>query len=102
MRRKSIVVVLSIIFLFGSFVGSTSAADKVYRLRLQSYYPPPTIHGSKNFAKNVEEMSNGRIKISVFAGGELIPSPYILKAVKSGAVDMGHCVAVFFFRIWSC
>ena len=76
--------------------GPSFAGEKVYRSRLQSYHPPPTIHGDKNFAKNVEEMSNGRIKIMVFAGGELVPTPDILKSVKSGTVDMAHATTVFF------
>ena len=96
MKSKNFVSLLSIILVFGFFAGSTFAADKVYKFRLQSYYPPPTIHGTKNFAKNVEEMSNGRIKITVFAGGELVPSPDILKAVKTGTVDMALCLAVLF------
>jgi TRAP-type C4-dicarboxylate transport system substrate-binding protein len=96
MKSKSIVFFLSVLLVFGFFAGTTFAADKVYKLRFQSYYPPPTIHGAKNFAKNVEEMSNGRIKITVFAGAELVPTPDILKAVKAGTVDMGQCAAVFF------
>jgi len=96
MKRTGTIIIISLILACGFLAGTSLAGEKVYRLRLQSYYPPPTIHGDKNFAKNVEEMSNGRIKISVFAGGELVPTPDILKAVKSGTVDMAHAVSVFF------
>lgn len=65
------------------------AEEKSYRLRVQSYYPPTLIHGHKRFAKLVDEMSAGRIKMMLFVGGELVASDNILKAVKAGTIDMG-------------
>ncbi len=67
---------------------NVSAAE--YNLKLQTYYPASMLYGLNNYVKNIEEMSNGRVKIQVFTGGELVTSSNILKSVKSGMIDMGQ------------
>lgn len=42
------------------------------------------------FAKEVERMSNGRLKIEVFPGGAIAPALEVTEAVKSGIADAGH------------
>ena len=61
-----------------------------YNLKLQTYYPATMLTGINNFVNNVREMSNGRVEIQVFTGGELIASGNILKSVKSGMIAMGQ------------
>ena len=46
--------------------------------------------GPENFAKLVEEMSDGRLKIKVYGNGELIPALEVFDAVSRGTVEMGH------------
>jgi TRAP-type mannitol/chloroaromatic compound transport system substrate-binding protein len=46
--------------------------------------------GALRFAKRVEEVSSGRMKIHVFAGGELVPPLGVFDAVSSGTVQMGN------------
>jgi TRAP-type mannitol/chloroaromatic compound transport system substrate-binding protein len=46
-------------------------------------------------AKNIEEMSGGRLKIKVFAAGELIPAFGGFDAVQQGTVEMNHGVAYY-------
>lgn len=96
MGRKCTVFFLSIMLILGFLIGHAAAGEEKFKLRMQSYFPPTTIQGDKQFARNVEKMSNGRIKITVFAGGELVPTPDILKAVKTGTIDIGHGIDVFF------
>jgi TRAP-type mannitol/chloroaromatic compound transport system substrate-binding protein len=43
-----------------------------------------------NFAERVEKASNGRLKIKVYGGGELVPAFEAFDAVSRGAVEMGH------------
>ncbi len=45
------------------------------------------------FAKRVDEMSKGRIKVEVFPAGQLFAAKDYPKAVPSGAVDMAQCWA---------
>lgn len=43
----------------------------------------------RNFCRDVEEMSNGRFEITLYGGGELIPSPGVFEAVSKGTIQMG-------------
>ncbi|ETR67268.1 MAG: C4-dicarboxylate transporter substrate-binding protein [Candidatus Magnetoglobus multicellularis str. Araruama] len=45
--------------------------------------------GAVRFAKRVKEATDGRIKIQVFAGGELVPPLGVFDAVSSGTVEVG-------------
>jgi TRAP-type mannitol/chloroaromatic compound transport system substrate-binding protein len=51
--------------------------------------------GAERFANNVKQMSNGRIDIKVYAGGELIPALQTFDAVSQGTVEMGHGSAYY-------
>lgn len=99
MKTKIYSVLLTVFLVVGFSAGVCSAKDKVYRLKMQSYYPVTMIDGDKNFAKNVEAMSNGRIKITVFAGGELVASSNILKSVKAGMIDIAHGTGSYFSEL---
>ena len=68
--------------------GNAAAAE--YSLKLQTYYPPTMTYGLKNFCDSIKEMSNGRVEIQIFTGGELVASGNILKSVKTGMIDMGQ------------
>lgn len=43
-----------------------------------------------NFAERVEAASNGRLRIKVYGGGELVPAFEAFDAVSRGTVEMGH------------
>jgi TRAP-type mannitol/chloroaromatic compound transport system substrate-binding protein len=43
-----------------------------------------------NFAERVDKASNGRLKIKVYGGGELVPALEAFDAVSRGTVEMGH------------
>ena len=56
-------------------------------------WPPnyPIIgEGLEKMAGWIEEMSNGRMKIKVYGGGELVPALESFDAVSSGTAEMGH------------
>jgi TRAP-type mannitol/chloroaromatic compound transport system substrate-binding protein len=42
------------------------------------------------FAKWLEQLSNGRIHVQVYGGGELVPALEVFEAVSLGAVELGH------------
>ena len=46
--------------------------------------------GAERFAKLVDEMSNGRLKVKVYAAGELVPALEVFDAVSRGTAEMGH------------
>ncbi|AOS96330.1 Monocarboxylate 2-oxoacid-binding periplasmic protein precursor [Microbulbifer aggregans] len=49
----------------------------------------------ERFAKKVEEMSAGRLKIKVYGAGELVPAMGVFGAVSEGAAQMGHGAAYY-------
>lgn len=78
---------------------SAQATDsKVYRWKMVTTWPPgfPVLQeGAERFAENVKAMSNGRMNIKVYAGGELIPALQTFDAVSQGTVEMGHGSAYY-------
>jgi TRAP-type mannitol/chloroaromatic compound transport system substrate-binding protein len=78
--------------------GTTSQANKTtdnktWRWKMVTTWPanfPVFQEGAEQFAEDVEKMSNGRLKIHVYAGGELIPPLGVFDAVSQGTVEMGH------------
>jgi TRAP-type mannitol/chloroaromatic compound transport system substrate-binding protein len=46
--------------------------------------------GAQRFADDVNTMSDGRLEITLYAAGELVPPFESLDAVQQGAADMAH------------
>ncbi|MEL7426001.1 MAG: TRAP transporter substrate-binding protein [Bacteroidota bacterium] len=70
----------------------TLANNKVHEWKMTTTWPPnfPVLdEACKLFAKLVEEMSAGRIKITVYGGGELAPPLKAFETVRKGGADMG-------------
>lgn len=80
--------------------GTTTAIDnsKTYNWKMVTTWPPgfPVLQeGAERFAEHVKAMSNGRVNIKVYAGGELIPALQTFDAVSQGTVEMGHGSAYY-------
>jgi TRAP-type mannitol/chloroaromatic compound transport system substrate-binding protein len=72
--------------------------SKTYQWKMVTTWPPgfPVLQeGAERFADNVKAMSNGRLNIKVYAGGELIPPLQTFDAVSQGTVEMGHGSAYY-------
>jgi TRAP-type mannitol/chloroaromatic compound transport system substrate-binding protein len=52
--------------------------------------------GAQRFAKIVDEMSGGRLKIQVFAAGELIPAFGVFDACSQGTVECYNSAAYYY------
>lgn len=81
----------------GSEQGATGAAadrrQETFRWNLVTSWPPglPGLGlGAENLAKRIESASGGRLKIQVYAGGELVPALEVFDAVRAGTAQMGH------------
>jgi len=71
---------------------------KTYEYKMVTTWSPhfPALgEGADLFAKWVGEMSDGRLKITIFGGGELFPPLGVFDAVSQGAVEMGHGAAYY-------
>lgn len=73
--------------------GTAADSSKIYRWKMVTTWPanfPVFQEGAEKFAEDVRSMSNGRLDIKVFAGGELVPALQAFDAVSQGSVEMGH------------
>jgi len=67
-------------------------AEQKYRWKMVTTWPaglPVLQEGCERLAKRVGEMSDGRLMIQVFAGGELVPPLESFQAVSDGTVEVG-------------
>jgi len=74
------------------------AKGKTYNWKLVTTWPPnfPIFQeGVERFAKDVKALSDGRLDIKVFAGGELVPPLQAFDAVSQGTVEMSHGAAYY-------
>lgn len=51
--------------------------------------------GAEKLAKNITEMSGGRINVKVYAAGELVPPLEVFDAVSRGTAELGHGAAYY-------
>lgn len=51
--------------------------------------------GAEYLAKNITEMSGGRLNVKVYAAGELVPPMEVFDAVSRGTAEMGHSGAYY-------
>ena len=75
-----------------------SRADTV-NLRFQSTWPAKDIFHeyANDFAKKVNDMASGRLKIEVLPAGSVVPAFQLLDAVNKGTLDGGHGVLAYHY-----
>jgi TRAP-type mannitol/chloroaromatic compound transport system substrate-binding protein len=68
-------------------------------LRFQSTWPQKDIFHeyANDFAKKVNDMTGGDLKIEVLPAGAVVPAFGLLDAVSSGTLDGGHGVVVYHY-----
>jgi TRAP-type mannitol/chloroaromatic compound transport system substrate-binding protein len=70
-----------------------------FNWRCVSSFPPnlDTIYGgAMTVARLVEEITDGRFKIRVFAAGEIVPGLQALDAVQNATVECAHTVSYYY------
>ena len=81
-----------------SSVASPNINKGLEQFRLATSWPkdfPGLGEMPKRFAKAVNEMSEGRIEVKVFAAGELVGGLECFDAVSNGAADMYHAAEYY-------
>ena len=97
--RKRLVILLVIVVALGAgsvaaFAASAAAptpAKQVFSWRMQTHHPPNSTIGESSdmFAKDVDRLSGGRLKITKMDAGTLMPNADIFKGVRAGMVEVG-------------
>lgn len=52
--------------------------------------------GAERLAKRIQELSEGKLTVKLYAGGELVPPLEVFDAVSSGAADCYHSASYYF------
>lgn len=79
-------------------LSTAKVSHALVKWRMVTSWPPrfPILQdGAELFAKRVEEMSGGRMKIDVFAGGTLIPPLGGFDAISAGTVEIGSSASYY-------
>ncbi len=72
--------------------------DKTFNWKMVTTWPrdfPGLGTGANRLADSIGRLSNGRLKIKVYGGNELVPSFEVFDAVQQGTAEMGHGAAYY-------
>lgn len=82
----------------GPAEGTAAAQQQTYNWKLVTAWPknfPGLGNAPEVFARKVEAMSGGRMKIRVYGDGELVPALEVFNAVSAGTAELGHGAAYY-------
>ena len=76
-----------------------ATAQTTTTLRFQSTWPSKDIFHeyAQDFAKKVNDMASGKLKIEVLPAGAVVPAFQLLDAVSKGTLDGGHGVIAYHY-----
>jgi TRAP-type mannitol/chloroaromatic compound transport system substrate-binding protein len=76
-----------------------ATAQTATTLRFQSTWPAKDIFHeyANDFAKKVNDMASGKLKIEVLPSGAVVPAFQLLEAVNKGTLDGGHGVVAYHY-----
>ncbi len=83
----------------GAMSAPMIASAQTTTLRFQSTWPAKDIFHeyANDFAKKVNDMAGGRLKIEVLPAGAVVPAFQLLEAVSKGTLDGGHGVIAYWY-----
>jgi TRAP-type mannitol/chloroaromatic compound transport system substrate-binding protein len=83
----------------GALAAPAVSRAQTTSLRFQSTWPSKDIFHeyAQDFAKKVNEMAGGRLKIEVLPSGAVVPAFQLLEAVNKGTLDGGHGVVAYHY-----
>jgi len=101
-RRRFLVKTGGVLTAAGAAAATIDAPNVIaqpkFQWKMVTTWPPglATLHGAAlRFAKFCDDMSGGRLKIQVFAAGELVPAFGAFDAVVGGNVEVAHSAAYY-------
>ena len=100
MKRREFFKNFSSAALLGAFPSIVTAKNSKpeYRWKMVTTWPknfPGLGTGAQYLADTIQNLSGGRIKVTVYGAGELVPAFEIFDAVSSGVAELGHGSAYY-------
>ncbi|MBH32343.1 MAG: ABC transporter substrate-binding protein [Gammaproteobacteria bacterium] len=99
MKRRDFVKKIGLTTLLGSSLVSTTARSSAeHKWKMVTTWPknfPGLGTGAEHLASLINLMSGGRINVTVYGSGELVPAFEIFDAVSNGVAEMGHGSAYY-------
>src|SRR5215210_4014661 len=98
-RRKFLAGAAGASTLAFPMIAKGQAATGPTSMRFQSTWPAKDIFHeyAGDFAKKVNDMTGGELKIEVLPAGAVVPAFGLLEAVSKGTLDGGHGVMVYHY-----
>ncbi len=83
---------LFVLTLIVGFAGPVEAQEKVIKLKYSNFFPPSHKNSilSEQWGKEIEKRTNGRVKVTYFAGNTLTPPTQTYDSVVKGIADVGQ------------
>ena len=98
-RRKFLKAASTAAVATGALAVPAVSRAQTVALRFQSTWPAKDIFHeyANDFAKKVNDMAGGRLKIEVLPSGAVVPAFQLLEAVNKGTLDGGHGVVAYHY-----
>lgn len=92
---KKSIVFFCLLFVLTSIMwvsGPVQAQEKVIKLKYSNFFPPSHKNSilSEQWGKEIEKRTNGRVKVTYFAGNTLTPPTQTYDSVVKGIADVGQ------------
>jgi TRAP-type C4-dicarboxylate transport system substrate-binding protein len=83
--------IICLVLIFSPFNGAF-AKDKVVKLKVANFFPPPTFQSKVlgEFCRDLEKRTAGGVKVDYFEGGSLVKAPAMFDGIKNGITDIGY------------
>ncbi len=84
--------------IYGECQSDASTTPPRFEWKMVTSWPrdfPALGTGANRLAKMIDKLSNGRIKIKVYGGNELVPPFEVFDAVQRGTAEMGHTASYY-------
>lgn len=93
---KRVCVRLMFVFVVTGFIFTTQPAfaQEVITLRYAHFMPSPTAGSinSSEWCKEIEKRTGGKVKITFYSGGTLMPAPQTYDSIVKGIADIGFSI----------
>ncbi len=98
-RRKFLKAASTTAVAAGAMAAPAVSRAQTATFRFQSTWPAKDIFHeyANDFAKKVNDMAGGRLKIEVLPSGAVVPAFQLLDAVNKGTLDGGHGVVAYHY-----